>query len=135
VTYLLRYLSAGLIAAYQNGTSNFTVKFTARTFFLSLEIKSSDDSKDTHARDHFSVSVISIDHHCEKGGSIRTNTSIPGYLEICLNKRFASTSSSVARFFARMLKHAATHCRGPHAAIDADVLIPTYGIDDNTSCR
>jgi len=32
-----------------------------------------------------------------------------------------------------MLKRAATHCRSPHAAIDADVLIPTYGIDDNTS--
>lgn len=32
------------------------------------------------------------------------------------------------------MERAATHRRGLRAAIDADVLIPTYGIDDNTSC-
>lgn len=52
------------------------------------------------------------------------------------NPVFTSTTStsSVARFFARTLERAATHRRGLRAAVDADVLIPTYGIDDNTSC-
>lgn len=36
--------------------------------------------------------------------------------------------------FLRASERAATHPRGLRAAIDADVLIPTYGIGDNTSC-